>query len=148
MTSPETEVRNASKQFYAALNRMANGSDSAMVDCWSQGPAVTTMHPVGRRETGWNQVRDSFNQFSLIASAAQIRLDEQKVQVVGDLAYEVGCERGTLRVGGNPVEIEVRVTNIYRREPGGWKMVHHHSDNSPAMQEAVDKLMAKATARH
>lgn len=148
MTSHETEVRNASKQFYAALNRMANGSDSAMADCWSQGPAVTSMHQVGRRENGWNQVRDSFHQFSLIASDAKIRLDDQKIQVVGDLAYEVGFERGSLRLGGTPVEVDVRVTNIYRREPGGWKMVHHHSDTSPAMQEAVEKLMAKVSAHH
>jgi hypothetical protein len=29
------------------------------------------------------------------------------------------------------------VTNIYRREGGGWKMVHHHTDVSPAMVEAL-----------
>jgi ketosteroid isomerase-like protein len=35
------------------------------------------------------------------------------------------------------VRVDWRVTNIYRREGGGWKMVHHHTDVSPAMVEAL-----------
>jgi hypothetical protein len=27
------------------------------------------------------------------------------------------------------------VTNVYRWQAGSWKMVHHHTDLSPAMQE-------------
>jgi ketosteroid isomerase-like protein len=40
------------------------------------------------------------------------------------------------------------VTNIYRRESGEWKLVHHHSDISVAMTDALEHLMAKASAAH
>jgi ketosteroid isomerase-like protein len=146
MASPEDEVRTASAHFYAALNKMANGDDSAMVACWSQGPTVTTQHPVAGRQVGWDQVRESFHQFSLVAADGQIRMDEQMIQVVGDLAYELGVERGSLRLGGQAVLIDSRATNIYRWEAHHWKLVHHHSDFSPAMMAALEKLMSKATA--
>jgi len=148
MSSPEDEVRTASKRFYAALNQMANGDDRSMAAAWSQGPSVTTQHPVKGRQVGWSQVRDSFHQFSLVAAAGQIRLEDQMIQVAGDVAYESGLERGSLKLGGRPVQIDSRVTNIYRREAGEWKLVHHHSDVSAPMVEALELLMAKAQAPH
>jgi hypothetical protein len=38
-------------------------------------------------------------------------------------------------MAGHFVEFEPCVTNIYRCEAGGWKIVHHHTDISPAMLE-------------
>ncbi len=49
-------------------------------------------------------------------------------------------EKGSFRLGGEPVAIEHRVTNLYRREGGSWKVVHHHADASPAMLQALARL--------
>ena len=49
----EDEVRRASEQFYAALNRMLNGDAGPLAAIWAHGLAVTTMHPIGGREVGW-----------------------------------------------------------------------------------------------
>jgi hypothetical protein len=65
--STEDEVRKASEQFYAALNRMANGDARSLADIWSQGAGVTTMHPIGGREVGWDKVRASFAQVAEMA---------------------------------------------------------------------------------
>ncbi len=47
----------------------------------------------------------------------------------GDLAYTVGFERSHLSVdGGPPRDMVIRVTHIYRRIDGEWKLVHRHSD--------------------
>ena len=148
MPSSEDEVRTASTRFYAALNRMANGDDSAMGAVWSQGPSVTSQHPGKGRQVGWSQIQDSFHQFSLAVTAGQIRLEDQMIQVAGDFAYELGVERGSCKLGGHPVLIDSRVTNIYRQESGEWKMVHHHSDVSATMVEVMEQLMAKASASH
>jgi ketosteroid isomerase-like protein len=59
---------------------------------------------------------------------AQIKLEDQFVQVIGDVAYELGVERGQYTLAGKPVAADYRVTNIYRRESGAWKIVHHHAD--------------------
>ena len=55
--SPEAEVRQASEQFYAALNRFLNGDTEPMMEVWSHGPDVTAMHPVPGRQVGWEGVR-------------------------------------------------------------------------------------------
>ena len=142
MPSHEVQVRGGSTRFHAALNRMASGDDGSMDAEWSLGQAVTTLHPISGRQVGWSQVRESFHPFSLAATDGHIRLEDQAVEVVGDL----GCERRSLKLGGQPVPIDSRVTNSYRREAGDWKLVHHPSDLSPAMVAALDRLMAKAQA--
>ena len=141
--STEDEVRKASEQFYAALNRMANGDARPLADIWSQGASVTTMHPIGGREVGWDKVRASFAQVAEIASEGRIRLDDQLIRVIGDVAYELGSERGQAKFAGQQVTLDHRVTNIYRREAGSWKLVHHHTDVSPAMLDVLNRLQTK-----
>ena len=50
--STEDEIRDASTQFYAVMNRMLNGDAQPLFDIWSHGPEVTTMHPIGGRQHG------------------------------------------------------------------------------------------------
>lgn len=82
MTS-EDDVRAASEKFYAALNRMLNGDARALQDIWSHGKTVTTMHPIGGREVGWDQVRKSWEQVAQLTTEGQVRLSEQFIQVIG-----------------------------------------------------------------
>jgi ketosteroid isomerase-like protein len=142
--SAENEVRSASEQFYSALNRMAKGEAGAMNAVWSHCTGTTALHPIGGRDVGWDKIGTSFDNVAGIASGGEIRLKDQLIQVNGDLAYEVGTEAGTLTLGGLKASIEHRVTNIYRREPGGWKVVHHHTDTSPAMMDVLARLQGKA----
>lgn len=138
--STEDEVRQASEQFYGALNRMANGDADPLADIWSHNATVTAMHPIGGREVGWDAVRGSFEQVAQLASDGKIGLKDQLIQVAGDVAYEVGIEYGQLQLAGQQVTIEHRVTNIYRREAGAWKIIHHHTDVSPAMLDVLSRL--------
>jgi ketosteroid isomerase-like protein len=55
----------------------------------------------------------------------------------------VGVEKGHVTMGGHKVNLDHRVTNVYRREAGTWKIVHHHTDLSPAMIDLVGSLQAK-----
>ena len=138
------EVRSASQRFYSALNRMVNGDAALLGDIWSHGAGVTTMHPIGGRETGWDQVGGAWAQVAQLASDGQVTLNDQAIQASGDMAYEVGVERGQLKLAGDLVNIEQRVTNIYRKEAGGWKIVHHHTDISSGMGDLLSRLKAKA----
>jgi len=48
----------------------------------------------------------------------------------GDLAYTVWIEHGEARLEGHEdyFPIVIRVTHIFRREEGTWKIVHRHGD--------------------
>ena len=65
---------------------------------------------------------------------------DQFIQVAEDAAYELGVERGQFSLAGQQVTADARVTNIYRREAGAWKIVHHHTDVSTAMIEVLSRL--------
>lgn len=139
----EDEVRKASDKFYAALNGMITGDAGPMGEIWSHGATVTTMHPIGGREVGWDNVRKSWEQVAQIAKGGkggQVKLNDQFIQVTGDVAYELGVERGEAELAGQNVTFADRVTNIYRRETGAWKIVHHHTDISQAMMDVLARL--------
>jgi len=137
--STQEEVRQASKQFYAALNRMLNGDARPLADIWLHSAAVTAMHPIGGRQVGWDAVRTSFEKVAQLASGGKVELKDQLIHSTEDVAYEVGIERGQLKLSGQQVSIEHRVTNIYQREAGAWKIIHHHTDTSPAMLGVLSK---------
>jgi ketosteroid isomerase-like protein len=134
------EVRNASNQFYAALNKMTNGDAQSLSGIWSHNSEVTTMHPIGGRQVGWKDVWETWDQTARVASDGQVKLQDQFIRVVGDLAYEIGVENAGFNIAGQKVTDQVRVTNIYQKEGGTWKIVHHHADISPAMVEVIHQL--------
>ena len=138
----EDEVRAASARFYTALNSMMTGDAGPLAQAWSHSPDVSTMHPIGGREAGWDQVRGSFEGVAGLASGGSVTLRDQSIHLGTDMAYELGTEAGKITLAGEQLTIEQRVTNVYRREGAEWKLVHHHTDISPAMLELLSRLQA------
>jgi ketosteroid isomerase-like protein len=136
----EDEIRQASEQFYEALNRAINGDPGPMMEVWSHGSDVTAMHPLGGRETGWEEVRASWEQVAQVFSEGQVSLDGLMiVPLSDDVVYTLGTENGQAKLGDETVGVDWRATNIYQHEGGEWKMVHHHAEVSPALVQALDR---------
>jgi ketosteroid isomerase-like protein len=134
----EDEVQQASEQFYAALNSTLDGDSGPMEEIWSHGSDVSAMHPFGSRSLGWEEVRAGWEQAAQAFSDGQVALDDLVVvPISGDAAYTLGTEHGQAKVGDASIGIDWRVTNIYRREADGWKIVHHHTDFSSEVAEAL-----------
>ena len=140
----EDEVRQASAAFYAALNTFLTGDSGPMRAAWAHSPEAATLHPIGGRQVGWDEVWSGWEQAGAVFSAGQVRLHDQLLRVGTDLAYEVGTEAGEATLAGEQVSFSQRVTNIYRREGGEWKIIHHHSDVSPAMADVLSRLQPPA----
>ena len=134
----EDEVRQTSEQFYASLNRLINGDRVPMMEVWSHGSDVSTMNPRGRVNVGWEEVRAGWERATQSLSDGQVSVEDLVVvPLADDVAYTLGREHGQVKVGGETAPIDWRVTSIYRRESGGWKVVHNHTDASPTIAESL-----------
>jgi ketosteroid isomerase-like protein len=60
----------------------------------------------------------------------------------GDLAYTVAYEHTTASIEGIPRTYSLRVTQIYRREDGEWKLAHRHGDELARDQEQLTTTRA------
>src|SRR5829696_3872109 len=120
----EDEVRQASEQFYAALNSTLNGDPGPMMEVWSHGSDASAMHPFGSRSLGWEEVRASWEQAAQAVSDGRVSdhqggVDEEVVRPMRDGAsYSVRPERAKKKIRDEPGHVHWRVTTIYWREAG------------------------------
>ena len=142
--SAEDEVRQASDRYYTALKHLLSGDAGPMAEVWSHSEDVTTMNPYGGREVGWEQLRTVFERVAGMCAGSHVTIGiaDSLIRVSGDLAYEIGIESGEGMVAGQPASIRHRVTNIYRREAGGWRNIHRHTDLNPEEKEVAETLQS------
>ena len=101
------------------------------MELWARRDPVTLFGAVGMSESGWEALSTTFHwAASRFSDVSDFRFDVEVVDVIGDMAYTLGFERFNGSIAGRPKEpVLVRVTHIYRREEGEWKIVHRHADN-------------------
>lgn len=116
-----------------AAEGMHNGAPSAWLEMWSRADPVTVFAALGPTAIGWDAVSRNFRwAASKFSRGAEFTFDVVTAGVSGDLAYTAGYERSLVSIDGGPIRPNtVRVTHIYRREDGEWKMVHRHGAFAP-----------------
>jgi ketosteroid isomerase-like protein len=140
MTQEEEEIRAASARFYEALNRVCRGDPATMGDTWHQTAHVTTVHPVGEWAHGWEQVWASWEEIAQTARNGSIVARDVRTFVYGIIAYTTCVEDVTVTYGETTARWSANVTNVFLNTDGQWKLIHHHSDKAPALEEAVERL--------
>jgi ketosteroid isomerase-like protein len=121
-----------------AEHALCRGDAEPRSKTWTQRDPVTLFgawQPVRR---GWDEVSDTFDrlagrfsdlhdyEFELVAAGAS-----------GDLAYTVAFEHKTVVADGEPSTYTLRVTHVYQREDGRWRIVHRHGDHPPVQADAA-----------
>jgi ketosteroid isomerase-like protein len=133
----EKEILDANDRFYQALNTMFTGRTSPMQEVWSHADDVTLEGPFGGTLLGYEDVIEEFRREADMHLAGKVEPVDVLVRTGTDLAYVTCSESGkNMTVDGKPIIISHRATNIFRKEGGVWKMVHHHADISNSLQAA------------
>ena len=114
-----------------AEEAFVQGDPGPRMELWSRRDPVTLFGAIGMSESGWEQLGRTFTWVaSRFSNVSDFRFDVELVEVSGDMAYTLGFERFNGSIAGRPVEpVTVRVTHVYRREDGEWRIVHRHGDN-------------------
>jgi ketosteroid isomerase-like protein len=118
-----------------------NGDAGPRMRVWSHDDPVTLFGAL-LTKSGWDEVAPAFaflaSRFSLGES---YEYEVMAAGASGDLAYIVGTEHTTASAGGAPPEpYALRVTTIFRREDGAWKIVHRRGDPMPDSDAARRQL--------
>jgi ketosteroid isomerase-like protein len=131
------EVRDATLNYYVALNSVLKGDVDPMTKVWSHASDVLDMPSSGGRESGWNAILDAYRGLTHQGITGSIVPAQVAVTVEGNLAFSTCVETGETRApGGYPVKHRERATNIFRLENGHWKVICHHAD-AVAEQDAT-----------
>jgi ketosteroid isomerase-like protein len=114
-----------------------NGDVEPRLAMWSRNDPVT-LFGAWLSDAGWEDVNRTFHELaSRFSDCTSYDVDIIAAGASGDLAYTVGYEHTSTSVEGVPRTYTLRVTQIYRREDGEWKLVHRHGDELAADQEPL-----------
>ena len=131
----------------AADRALHNGDARPRAAIWAHDDPVTLFGAV-LSSTGWAEIGPIFDSLaSRFSNCESFDYEVIAADARGDLAYIVGIEHTTASVGGAPPQpYELRVTTIFRREKGEWKVVHRHADPVPG-SESTRAQVSRLTDR-
>lgn len=119
-------------KYEEVANRFINGDPVLWKEIASKREDATIMGAWGAYEKGWDQVSARYDWAAarFKPSGAKLEVECLSLGVSGDLAYTVAIERSKALVVGEdkPAPMSLRVTHIFRKEGGEWKLIHRHAD--------------------
>jgi ketosteroid isomerase-like protein len=130
------------EQYHRAVFAFVQGDPEPYKKLSSRRGDVTLANPLGPPARGWNQVEEALDRAaSQLRGGEPIRSERISEVVTADLAYTLEIERTRIKAGGSDkiAPISLRVTTVFRREDGEWRIVHRHADpiTSPRSLESL-----------
>jgi len=119
-------------QWERAQGRFINGDPALWKQNASHEADVTIFGAFGGHENGWNEVgpRNDWASSQFKDIGAHQTIEYLNTSASGDLAFTVSIERQVAQLVSQdkPTPRALRVTQVFRREGGIWKLVHRHAD--------------------
>jgi ketosteroid isomerase-like protein len=131
------------EQFNLAQGEVVKGNPEPALRLFSHREDVTLANPFAPPVRGWEQVAEvSERAASQFRDGEMVGFETIEKHVTPEFAYIVRVERARAKVGGSEdiAPIALRVTMIFRREDGTWKIVHRHADSITTPQPAESIL--------
>ena len=122
-------VLDANQAFYTAFRTR---DLEAMNAIWARAAEVSVIHPGWPNVTGRKNVMESWRGILTGGAAPEIRSVNPDARIHGGMAYVV-CYEDV----GNGLLI---ATNIFIREDGAWRMVHHQAGPTPRLPHQGRKI--------
>jgi ketosteroid isomerase-like protein len=125
------DLEQVMEQDHRAGDAFHQGDPEPKKKMFSRRDDVTLANPLGLTSRGWNEVEKTM-EYAASRYRDGERIHYQRISEFADadLAYMVEFERSRVKVGGadEMASVSLRVTTIFRREDGEWKIVHRHAE--------------------
>jgi ketosteroid isomerase-like protein len=118
-------------EYHRAGREITNGNPEVYKALYSRRDDVTVANPFGPPVRGWGAVSATLDRAALNYRDGEIvGFENVSTVIAADLACTVEIESYRARVGGAEelAPVSLRVTTLFRREDGVWKVVHRHAD--------------------
>ncbi len=117
--------------FVEAEIALHNGDAGPRRAIWSRNDPVTVFG-AWQNASGQDELDKLFAHLAeRMSHCTSYEFELLAAEVRGDTGYTVGFEHTSVSIGGVPRTYTLRVTQIYRREDGGWKVAHRHGSEPP-----------------
>ena len=131
------------EEYRRAGLEITRGNPEVYKSLWSRRDDVTLANPFGPPVRGWQGVSDRLDlAASHYRDGQDYEFENVATVITPELAYTVEIERIRTRVGdsGELTPVAIRVTTVFRREDGDWRVTHRHGDAITSMQPAESVL--------
>ena len=130
------------EEYHRAGLEITNGNPEVYKALYSRRDDVTLANPFGPPARGWSEVSATLDRAAENYQDGEVvGFENVSTVLTSDLAYTVEVESYRARVGGAETlaSVAIRVTTIFRRENGVWKVAHRHADpiTAPRPPESV-----------
>ena len=118
-------------QWESAQSRFINGDPTSWKENASHAADASIFGAFGGHEKGWEEVgaRNDWASHQFQESGASQNIEYLNTAARGDLAFTISIERQKAQIKGRePTARALRVTQIFRKEGGTWKLLHRHAD--------------------
>lgn len=145
----DPDFRTFLTRFEEGTRRFLDGDPVVWKENVSRSEDVVIMGAWGAHERGWPAVSSRYDWAAsrFIKSGASLHVEYLSAASSGDLAYTTAIERSRARIAGQDQQaaMQLRVTHVFRRENGAWKLMLRHAD--PLMEKtAPDSVLRKSDA--
>lgn len=135
MTEREEFIAWTQSRLRDAETALHNGDAELRLALWSSREPVSVLG-AWRSATGQEGVRELFRILAETFSDCTSHVYEiVAADVIGDVAFTAGYERTDASINGERRRYVLRVTQVYRREDGEWKVAHRHGDTVESTAE-------------
>jgi ketosteroid isomerase-like protein len=142
-TAPaDPSIAEAIVLLHAAMEKVANGDISAITVLHSHADDATSYYGWGGYEVGWAAVAKRWEWAGQQFQGGSVSYQPLTVVAGGDLFYTTEIETFRVRVAGRPQSVEWtnRVTHVFRREDGVWRLLHRHANRLEAQHRPADRF--------
>ena len=142
----ETSTQQALEQLHAAMAQVANGDVSAIKALYSRSNEATSFYGWGGYEKGWEAVSKRWDWAAQQFQGGTVEHQTISHVLTPQMFYVTQIETfSNQRVAGVAGETgwSNRVTHVFAREDGQWRLIHRHANRLEAQFDPAKKLKPK-----
>ena len=141
MTDEKREFEEFMKRRESAANAYAGGDVAPLASMVTHNDPATFFSPKGDYNEGPEQVLAIYKRDATQFQSGESHFEILQMGASGDIGYWTGFQKAivTLEKAPDPVVFNLRVTEIFRRESGEWKLIHRHADAPAVTQKAPEE---------